>query len=302
MVSSKETIQKIRDIIDKHYKYLAVSVLGRQSLTDKEIQELIDSGVIVPDNVSTIEAIYNHNFINVATDKNVPKTFAELLNQQQAPNIKSEGSAHQYTIDNLTDKTKQLIDKLKLDVTNRIESIVRENNDLYKLNALQNLSRESMADALVKESSLGKVKQLLRDTAGVANRDWQRVALTEMSNAIGAGSVDRIVVNNKDKDLDEVYVFRIPVNDATTCKYCKKFYGDLGAIPKLYKLTSLLNNGSNYGRKPSEWQPVVGATHPNTRTSQVMELKPGWKLTPGGTPTYMGLEDWSDWVFNHLEY
>jgi hypothetical protein len=153
---------------------------------------------------------------------------------------------------------------------------------------------------LVKESTLSKLKQKLRDTTQDVNRDWLRVATTVMSETIGNGSVDRIVTDNRDKDAGEVYVYRIVVNDAALCKYCRRFYMDEDGSPKVYKLSTLLGNGSNFGKKKDSWLPVVGATHPNERCSQVIELKPGWKVLPGGKQTYIGLEKWNDYIVNKV--
>ena len=80
------------------------------------------------------------------------------------------------------------------------------------------------------------------------------------------------------------------------CKFCRRFYGDVGQSPKVYKLSSLLANGSNYGLKTDQWKPVVGATHPNTRTSQIIELKPGFQVSAGGKVTYIGREKWNDYL------
>jgi hypothetical protein len=168
------------------------------------------------------------------------------------------------------------------------------------MNALQNPDRSDVMDDLIKESTLGKLRQKLQDTSGDGNRDWTRVAITEMSNAIGIASIDRIVTENRDADPNEVYVFRIIVNDAKTCKFCRRFYVDSDGTPKVYKLSTIINNGSNYGKKSDDWHPCVGATHPNERCSQTIELKPGWKLNAGGSVSYMGLDKWREYIFNKV--
>lgn len=300
MVVSKNTLEKIRVIIEKHYKNLTLSVLGKSVFSQKELNEFKAMGLDTSKNDSLLAMIYYHNFINNPRDSNAPTSVEDMKIQQSQPDIKPSGEANDYTIENINDKTKQLIGKLKSDIVARIEGFIRDNNDAYKFNALQNLERPDAMDELVKESSLGKVKQKLRDSAKDGNRDWQRVALTEMSNAIGIGSVDRIVTDNRDTDLNEVYVYRVIVGDALTCKYCRKFYGDIGNPPKVYRLSSLLSNGSNYGIKQENWKPVVGATHPNTRTSQVIELKPGFRVLPGGSVTYIGLAKWRDYIHDVL--
>lgn len=301
MVTNKTTIEKIREIIQKHYNRLMISVVGQEALSPKELKELQDLGVDTSNPDSLMSLVYHHNFINHPIDERSPKTVEDMRLQQATAGLKPEGTAHEYTLENINDKTKQYIEKLKLDVMTKLESIIRENNDSYKMNALQNLNREDTLDELMKESSLGKLKQKLRDTAGDGNRDWNRIAITEVSNALGIASVDRIVTDNRGEDLDGIYVFRITVKDAKTCKWCRRFYDDRDGSPKLYKLSTLLNNGSNYGRKTDGWKPVVGATHPNERCSQMIELKPGFKLQSDGNVTYIGLDKWQDYLLGKLQ-
>jgi hypothetical protein len=301
MVTSKKTLQKIRDIIEKHYSKLIISFLGKSVLSERELAAIKAMGVNTDNPDSMLELIYYHNFINNPVDVHSPTSVEDMKNQQSVAGLLPQGEAHEFSIDNLNESAKTLIEKMKIDSVARIEGIVRENNSNYKFNALQHLDRTSLADEMVKESSLGKVKQKLRDSSKNANRDWTRVALTEMSNAIGIGSTDRIVSNNSNKDLNNVYVFRIPVNDVATCKWCKKFYIDSDGTPKVYRLSTLLSNGTNYGKPTADWRPVTGATHPNTRTSQIIELKPGFAVQAGGSVTYIGMDKWNDYIVNKLE-
>lgn len=301
MVTKKATIEKIREIIQKHYARLVVSVLGRDALSEKELKELESLGVDTSNRDSLMTLVYNHNFINHPVDEIAPKSVEDMKSQQSVKGLTPVGEAHEYTVENLNDKTKQYIDKLKLDMMTKVEGLIRENNDAYKMDALQNLDRQDVLDELMKESSLGKLKQKLKDTSGDGNRDWMRVAVTEMSNAIGIASVDRIVSDNRDADLDDVFVFRITVKDAKTCKWCRRFYDDEDGSPKLYRLSTLLANGSNYGKKTDSWEPVIGATHPNERCSQMIELKPGFKLLPDGSVSYIGLDKWNSYILDKLQ-
>lgn len=300
MVTSKETMEKIREIIQKHFARLVISVLGQDGLTAKEKKELEDLGVDTSNMDSLLTLVYNHNFINHPVDEVTPTTI-EGMKSQQIDGLVPKGRAHEYTIENINDKMKQLINKMKVDTTTKIENIIRENNDSYKMNALQNLDRTSDLDDLMKESTLGKLKQTLRDTSGDGTRDWTRIAITELSNAIGIASTDRIVSDNVGNDLNEVYAFRITVKDAKTCKWCRRFYDDKDGSPKVYPVSTLLSNGSNYGKKTDAWLPVVGATHPNERCSQMLELKPGFKLLQDGSVTYIGLDAWKEYIHEKVQ-
>ena len=301
MVTKKATLEKIREIIEKHYARLTISVLGRDVFSEKELKALKALGIDTTQKDSLLELVYHHNFINHPIDEVSPRSTEDMKAQQSVGGLKPKGEAHDSIIEHTNDKTRQLIDKLKIDVMTRVEGIIRENNTSYRNDALQNLDRTDILDDLVKESTLGKLRQKLRDTSHEANRDWARVASTEMSNAIGIASVDRIVSDNGAKDLEDVYVFRITVKDGKTCKWCKRFYNDTDGSPKVYKLSTLLGNGSNYGKKRDDWQATHMATHPNERCSPMIELKPGWALNTDGSIRYIGLDKWQTYIFNKIQ-
>lgn len=300
MVISKETIQKIKEIVERKYKQFTVSMLGKDTLTPQELKALQAAGIDTSNDTSLLELVYNHNFLNLEGADVGPTSVEDMISQQKVPGIKPQGEAHDYAVEHANENAAQLLDKMKTDVSTRIEGIVRETNSQYKANALQNLNRPDEADQLIKEGMVGQIKQRLRDASGDATRDWNRIAITEVSNAIGIGSTDRIVAQNQNKDLNEVYVFRIIVNDSATCKWCKRFYLDEDGSPKVYKLSTLLSNGSNYGKKTAEWNPVINATHPNERCSQVIELPPGYKVLPGGKLTYIGVDAFNEYIVNKI--
>lgn len=300
MVISKQTLQRIKEIIDKHYASLTISTLGSSVFTKDELKQLKLLGIDTSNKDSFLELVYNHNFINEQGKLDVPVSTPEMKNQQKIPGIKPVGEAHNYSAEHLNSNSRHLVDKLRNDVKSRMEGIIRDTNNSYKFNALQNLYRTGESDELVKESTIGKLKQQLRDFSSEPNRNWDRIVRTEMSNAVGMGSVDRIVSENKDKSIDDVYVYRIVVADGALCKYCRRFYVDSDGSPKVYKLSTLLNNGSNYGKKADQWRPVSVATHPNERCSQIVELRPGWAVKPGGAVTFISLDKWQEYIINKL--
>jgi len=297
MVTNEETLEKIRKIIEKHYQKLLISVGGSSIFSAQELEQLKDAGIDTSKKDSLLELIYHHNFINAPSEAK-PTSIEDMKSQQSQPGMKAKGEAHDYAVKHINNQVKDLTEKLRADVTARITSVINQNNENYRRNALQNLTRTAELDKLVKESTLGDLKRALRDTSGDSNRDWKRVAITETSNTIGIASVDRIVADNQEADLNDVYVYRIIVGDEATCKWCRRFYEDSDGSPKVYKLSTILANGSNYGKSKDSWQPVTGATHPNTRTSQIVELKPGWEVLPGGGQSFIGREKWDEYIVN----
>lgn len=297
MMISKKALEKIRKIIDRNYKSLLVNVVGTRVFTEDELRRLKDLGLDTEDKDSLLSLVYYNNVLNDLISTSGPTSIDEMLAQQKGT---PTGKAHKAAEEHINENFIQAVEKLKASSQAGIEGIIRDYNLTYRNNSLQNLDRPDEMDKLVMQSSVGGLKQTLRDYTQDANRDWQRVAVTETANAMGIGSVDRVVMQNKDKDLEEVYVYRIPVNDAALCKYCRRFYLDADGTPAVYRMSTLLNNGTNYGRKPVDWKPVAGATHPNDRESGVLELRPGWHVIPGGRLEFIGLDAWKDYIKKKL--
>jgi len=295
MVITKETIQRIRDIINKHHNHVLIAMLGRSALSPSQLKELRDEGINVDNESSILAETYYHNWLNEHGSKTAPTSQPDMKAQQR-PSILPSGEAHEASIEHANASLLHVIEKQKGDVMSRIEGFIRDNNAAYKNNALQNLDRSEGLDKLIKENSIPQLKRKLRDYSQDASRNWDRIVHTEVSNAIGLGSTDRIVSDNRKKDLDGVYVYRIVKNDGALCKYCRRFYLDSDGSPKVYKLSTLLNNGSNYGLKADQWKPVTTATHPNERCSQILELKPGWAVRSGGAQSYIGQDEWREYI------
>lgn len=291
MVIKNATIERIRKIIEKDFNRLSIAILGKKNVPDyiKEQFPNLDSK-------SLLQAAYYHNFINEQDKEGIPKTLQEM-EAQQTPETIPYGEAHDEAVNFLNSNIYQLLQKHKAEVEAQIIGIIRDNNNRYKNDALQNLDRSDYQDSIVKEKTLDELKGRLAEYVGAgATKDWDRIVNTEVSNAIGQGSVDQVVARNKSSDPDQVYVYRINPDDGKTCKYCRRFYIDSDGSPKVYTLSKILSNGTNYGRKADSWTPVAGATHPNCRDSQLIELRPGWAVKSGGTVTFIGLDAWTAYI------
>lgn len=293
MLISKETMERIKRILERKYSSFMLSVAGKKVFSQEELKNLEKLGVDTSKPSELLTLLYFNNLLNDFKGGDKPKNISQMKNQQTTtPDAPTAKAASEHLNENIT----HMIEKLKGDMQSRIEGIIREGNLKYRADVMQNPSREDHFENLMKQSSVGRIKQELRDLSGEAERNWERVAITETSNALGMGSADRIVNQNPDKAADEVYVYRISILDNVLCKYCRKFYVDNDSTPAVYRLSTILGNGTNYGKKAIDWKPVAGATHPNERCSGIIELRPGWKVVSGGKVEYIGMDDWDKYI------
>ena len=297
VIVNKKTLEKIKRIIEKNYNYMLLTTMGNTVFTDDELDELRAQGLDISNEESLLSMVYHNNILNDLVDSKGPTNISQMRAQQG--NTKAT-NFHKAAEEHLNENYRHLVDKHKADVLSRIEGIIRNANNDFRSDELNNRRRAEIVSQLTRESSVGKLKQSLRDLSGDFNRNFERIAVTETANAIGMGSVDRVLDDNEDKSAEEIYVYRIPVNDGALCKHCRKFYLDEDQTPAVYRLATLLSNGSNYGKKTADWNAVAGATHPNDRESGVLELKPGWKVGPGGSLEYIGEDNWREYLESKL--
>lgn len=298
MIISKEKLQKIKTIIEKSYGKLLISTVGSKVFTKEELDQLEASGVDTSNESSLLELIYHNYLLNDLRSPSAPRNISEMRKQQQS---RAEGLIHTSAEEHVNESFKQYVDKLNSDVQASFEGIIRDTNMSFRNNSIANLDRSEALDELVRESTVGQIKSALKDYLEDANRNYERIAVTEVANSLGMGSVDRIALSNPEKKPEDILVFRIPVRDAALCKHCRKFYLDEDETPAVYKLSTLLANGTNYGKKTADWKPVAVATHPNDRESGVIELKPGWKVQIDGRLEFIGLKEWNSYIAKKLK-
>lgn len=167
----------------------------------------------------------------------------------------------------LSNNQKATIEFSKVQTGNYITGLENKiNSTIASSLAGNNLAtiRSVITEGLSESSSLYGVVSELREKTEDWNRDWYRVAQTEMWNAKVQGEVQAILDNESPftSEGSESLVFKRPAWNA--CPHCVKHYLVPGTQkPRVFKLSEILQNGTNYNRKTGEWKPVVGVMHPN---------------------------------------
>lgn len=127
-----------------------------------------------------------------------------------------------------------------------------------------------------KTQSVGSIVSDLRESTQDFTRDWHRVAITSIHNSMIQGKAQEITDNYG----TEARVYKRPAPNC--CPHCEKAYLVAGTRrPKVFKLSELIANDTNYGRKSKDWLPVLGTMHPNC-LCQLMVLPEGFELDDNG--------------------
>ena len=154
--------------------------------------------------------------------------------------------------------------------------------------------QETVSTGIAKRQGLKEVAKSLRVATGDAQRDWLRIAHTELHNAMEEGRAHAISqVTPGDSDP---LVFKRPRPDA--CKFCNMLYLN-GKKPRLFRMSELSANGTNHGRKArrplrsgpmaTEWKATVGSLHPWCQCG-LHHMPEGFGFDKNGQMVFVGLE------------
>jgi len=172
--------------------------------------------------------------------------------------------------------------------------ILVDADDKLRRKRLTTIRRE-VTRGVDERSTAQEVARHIRNATKNLKRDWLRIAHTEMHSAMEEAKA--IVLAHRSADRDP-RVYKRPHPDA--CSFCVLLYLRPDKVtPRVFKLSEILANGSNVGRKanrPSktgksrtEWKATMGAVHPFCRCSLSI-LPPGMGFNARGQMTYVGLK------------
>ncbi|MEM9423623.1 MAG: hypothetical protein AAF975_02395 [Spirochaetota bacterium] len=136
--------------------------------------------------------------------------------------------------------------------------------------------RKIVTESVIKQSSKRKTAETLRMRLGEYNRDWLKIANTELVDAHCNGIVAEIAASTP---LGEpVLLERLELYDIAVCDVCAKFNHqiamlvegerDFDTAPESSLAEVMIWDGkNNHRRKKADWWLSIGTIHPNCRGS-----------------------------------
>lgn len=207
--------------------------------------------------VDLITTSYKYGKLGVLQGKDL-STMSESDVKKLMRNIKLTKS-QQNSVDYSKIKAQQSIDSLSQRITSSAVTMAIQ-SDLSMWEAV----KEVIPAAMENDTPRYKVIQELREKTGDWERDWHRVAHSEMWDAKLQGEAEAIMNDESplSKDKGETLVYKRPAHNC--CNKCRQLYLEKdGVTPKVFRLADLMANGTNYGKKQADWLPTLGILHPN---------------------------------------
>ena len=274
MALTPSQIRQIKKVIEEHMNIIMELTIGDTFVSPQTLKKLG-----IPKSISNlITDSYKYGKLSTVVNKNLSKMSPQEVNSL----IKKlkVSTRQQKSIEYLKAKTQLSIDNL----TQRMTSAVVTSALQGQLNMYQAIDKV-IPNAVKEGTDRYKVIQQLRDLTQDGERDWHRVAHSEMWDAKVQGEANAIIDNESpiSKKGRDTIVFKRPAPNA--CNKCKQLYLESnGVTPKLFKITELQSNGSNYGKKQADWKPTLGILHPNCMCP-LSVMPDGYKFDTSGQLT-----------------
>ncbi len=257
-----DQIHRLLEVIQKNNLFFISSKLGNDYLSQDEIRRLQFYGINPFHNYNKSQDIALQMFhfglisdgIGSLEAKKVK--FKDLINYFESGDYIPLTQTQLHTLDSIK---KQFLGDIKAnegrifqDVNNIIAKTEKKNRLAY-----EKVIRDEIAKGKLLRKTSREIAQELGRKTGDWSRNFNRIVEYVSHQAFDEGRAAMI----EDKYGDDTLVYKSVYPGA--CKYCIQAYltGGIGSIPILFKLSKLKANGSNIGRKVSEYKPVIGNHH-----------------------------------------
>lgn len=252
MIFTKKQIESLTEIIDFATSMFITTQMGEGSLSTYDKYILNKFGFDVKNIVSKYPPYYQSFLFGRLTswlsDNQASKIaysdFKKYLESNQYfPLTKKEKTLYQIAQDKSYKHIKNLGDKRKDELTKQISD--------------EDIRRE-LSTAIKDRTSIQNIISNWGNKTGDWQRDYGRIAETEMNNIFQLGRATQI----EEKQGRDQLVYKQVFDGA--CRFCIRDYltAGIGSKPKLFKLDTLIANGDNIGKKVADWKPIVPSHHP----------------------------------------
>lgn len=284
MPISKVAIKSILGMVENYHLSFLADVIGPSVLEKKELERLTKKG-LVPKGTDLIQKAYEYGVATGGGSKleSSGMSLADFGKYSKiAPILTYE---ERLAVEHAKDNAATYVRALGTQLIKKARAVI--------LDADKKLRRAKLLKKSVNEKQILKdVSKSIKQILEAQKKDLLKIAVTEVNNALQEGRMHAIVKSSGPES--DPYVFKRPQPDA--CKYCKLLYLTKSGVPKVFRLSELVDNGSNVGRKAGRplakccgWRATVDSIHPHCRC-ELHHMPPGFGFNDKGTMVYKGLK------------
>lgn len=262
MLFSSEEIQELLKLIEFHHVYFGAQFLGKDPLDPEDMEILDQFGVDIsgmPEN-SFIETAYKFGIISRALPEIETKklTYNDFKKWIRKGGYIPLSEQEQLSVKYLKRKSFKHLKNLGANVASDVENLLLD-QDNKRRNQVEKIIKKELSRGTANRNSFQEIMLNLGHKTDDWRRDWGRIVETELHNAQEEGRADDILRNSSELDPQ---VYKQVYSQA--CRHCVKAYltNGLGSKPIVFRLSQIRDNGTNIGKKTSDWKPVISSMHP----------------------------------------
>ena len=280
MLFTEKDIQRILEEVDLATARMIAKILGKQHLTKFDLDLLKKRGV---DLVKLIPKFPSHyqsflfGRVSAVLGDSVAKKMGYLDFKNFLPNMGDfiptavEMSFYEVAANKTYTHIKGFGDRIKNDIRASISAEEMSYLQAEQAAKANEVIHKEILEGTFQKKTVQKIASNIAHQMSDWNRDWGRIVETECQDVFNLGRAQAFM---QDDSNPRVYFQVYP----GACRHSIRLYltNGVGSQPRIFRMSELLNNGTNYGVKSSEWKPTVHPVHPFCRCN-LMQLPEGYE-------------------------
>ena len=303
---------EMQQIVENYHQAFIAGTVGPETLPPGAVDRLVDAGILPsnlkhtfdptgketpPAAMAVIEDAYRYGHVLAAARTAQERSTAHKISYEQfsrkhAPKIPlgdNEKQALAWIKTSAAQEIKGLGNKVADDMTTLAIEADKELRRKYT-----GVIRDAASENVQRSETWRQLASDMGHKTGDWARDFKRIAATEKQKAMQEGQVQGLI--ERYGDPDDVRVAKQPNPDA--CPSCVKLHytSGQGSPLRIFKLSDLIANGSNVGKKHPAWLATVGPVHPWCGC-EIIQIPEGWGFDEDNNlvPESMLRSDWLSW-------
>lgn len=273
-----QQIANLLQIIDRYTLTFIAHKVSPAVLTNDQRTVLSSYGInlsnINSNNLTTTQA-FKFGLLSSVLDDNVVRsmTYNQLTKYLKSGKMFKLNALERAALNNVQYQTYRDINKLSNKIKDDISDILVRADKANHTVKHHKIVTDAAKNAIENRKSINSVVSEIGHRTELWNRDLGRIADFVMHTAFDEGRAFGIIKEGGDDAL--VYKDVYP----GACKHCISHYltAGAGSAPKIFKISELKANGTNVGRKVTEYKPVIGPLHPWCRCT-LMSVPRGFTI------------------------
>lgn len=278
MIFTPQQIVEILSIIDRYTLTFVAHHVSPDILTDNDREVLQSSGIDlsgIPINRSNVTQAFKFGLLSTTLQDSAVKTmtYEQFKNYLSSGKMFALNSIERSALTNLQYQTYRDVNRLggriKDGITDALVHADKQNHTVKH----SKLVTDAAKQAIENRKSVTDVISTIGEKTQMWERDLGRIADFTLHTAFDEGRA----MNYVRKDGDDAIVYKDVYPGA--CPHCIRAFlkGGVGSEPKLFRVSELRSNGTNVGRKVTEYKPVIGPMHPWCRCT-LMSVPNGFTI------------------------